>query len=206
MFVVFSLNLSVADARTGTGHLQADPTGHTWSKPDTSTDLPNNNAGIEANIIVPSNRIVLAYNPQTSGRDPLAVALSDDGGHSWPHKRDLQHGTSDVDIDYSDVTKKNGNEFSYPSTLVTYDENGAATLHVTYTYNRETIKYKRFTEDWVIHGPAPSPAPAPAPTPSGKWSCSKAQDATGKTPGNFSMVGTLKDIDECQVCCLLSMQ
>ena len=126
---------------------QGDASGHSWSTPDTSTNLPNNNAGIEANIITPSNRIVLAYNPQTSGRDPLAVAMSDDAGHTWPFKRNLQHGNST-----SGVGTSKGNEFSYPSTLVTYDANGTATLHVTYTYNRNTIKYKRFTEEWVKHG------------------------------------------------------
>ncbi len=138
---------------------QADPTGHNWTTPDTSANLPNNNAGIEANVVKPSDRIVLAFNPQTSARDPLAVALSDDGGVSWPHQRYLQHGVSGGGssssgsgggggVDAGTSTSASGNEFSYPSTLVTYHPNGSATLHVTYTYLRDTIKYKRFDEAW----------------------------------------------------------
>lgn len=94
---------------------------------------------------------MLAFNPQTSGRDPLAVALSDDGGHTWAYQRDIQHGDSELS---SSASKgKDKNEFSYPSTLVTYDaKTGAPTVHVTYTYNRDTIKYKRFDEAWVING------------------------------------------------------
>jgi predicted neuraminidase len=164
----------------------ADPTGHEWSKPDTSANLPNNNAGIEANVIKPSNRIVIAYNPTTHWRDPLEIALSDDGGQSWPYKRYLQYGDSDA----SDAQVVH-NEFSYPSVLVTYNSTGSAIIHVTYTYNRDTIKYKRFTEQWVIDGDSPT----------GNWICKKEMDATGKTPGKFKLAGTTAGVEECQAIC-----
>lgn len=106
-----------------------------WTKPEPTT-LPNNNAGIEA-YALKSGRIALAFNPQTDGRDPLAIALSEDSGVTWPYRRDLQHGDSTV----------NGNEFSYPTVLQTAAD---GVIHVMFTYNRETIKYMAFNESWVM--------------------------------------------------------
>ena len=50
--------------------------GVSWSTP-VPTVLPNNNAGIEAYPLLHSgDGIILAFNPQTAGRDPLAVGQS----------------------------------------------------------------------------------------------------------------------------------
>lgn len=38
-------------------------------------------------------------------------------------------------------------EYSYPSVLQTSD----GYIHVTYTYNRETIKYVKFMESWIYN-------------------------------------------------------
>eukprot|EP00054_Salpingoeca_dolichothecata_P005290 m.33998 g.33998 ORF g.33998 m.33998 type:complete len:367 (+) comp15360_c0_seq1:477-1577(+) len=109
--------------------------GHTWTKP-VATSLPNNNAGIESNILS-SHEVVIVYNPTTSGRNPLAIALSKDYGLTWVEHRDVQNGDSN--------NVKKSLEFSYPSVLQTPDGN----IHVTYTYNRDTIKYKRFPVSWI---------------------------------------------------------
>eukprot|EP00041_Stephanoeca_diplocostata_P012749 m.214204 g.214204 ORF g.214204 m.214204 type:complete len:460 (-) comp19071_c0_seq4:1807-3186(-) len=108
-----------------------------WSTP-VATTLPNNNAGIESNTLLSGN-IIIAFNPQTTSRDPLAVALSSDGGETWTTQRDVQHGTS------ASVQVAKGNEFSYPTILQTRD----GVIHMMYTYNRDTIKYKAFNESWV---------------------------------------------------------
>lgn len=39
-------------------------------------------------------------------------------------------------------------EYSYPTVLQTSD----GYIHVTYTYNRETIKYVKFMESWIYKG------------------------------------------------------
>jgi len=115
--------------------------GITWSSP-VATTLPNPNAGIEA-YNLSDGQVVLAYNPQTDGRDPLAVALSADGGVTWPHTRNVQHGLSGTGS--ATLARPLGNEFSYPSII----QDGNGTIHMVYTYLRQTIKYKAFTVDWI---------------------------------------------------------
>lgn len=109
--------------------------GQTWTACEPTT-LPNNNAGIEA-WRLKSGRIAIVYNPQTSGRDHLAISLSEDHGVTWPYTRILERDTA-----------SNGAEFSYPS--VREDRNEKGVLHVSYTYLRDTIKYSKVTEDWIM--------------------------------------------------------
>lgn len=118
--------------------------GETWTTP-AATVLPNNNAGIEA-FGLASKAIILAFNPQRSGRDPLAVALSDDNGVTWPHQRLVQHGNSDSGYGYdakegvgAGANTSKGNEFSYPTIMQTSD----GVIHMMYTYDRDTIKCGR---------------------------------------------------------------
>ena len=58
-------------------------TGKSWTHPE-KTDLPNNNAGIQANVLS-SGKIVICYNPTTGPRDIMRIAVSEDGGKTWPH-------------------------------------------------------------------------------------------------------------------------
>lgn len=112
--------------------------GQTFSSPS-ATVLPNNNAGIEAYPLVASGSIVMVFNPQTHGRDPLAIALSEDGGKTWPYQRLIQHGVS-----VSAEENSKGNEFSYPTVMQVGNS-----IHVMYTYNRQTIKYVKVDEAWI---------------------------------------------------------
>ena len=76
----------------------------TFSKPVPS-GLPNPNVGIEANVLIRSNysaqnssntAVVLVFNDYNKsnvtkyGRTPLNIALSYDGGVSWPFIKTLQ--------------------------------------------------------------------------------------------------------------------
>jgi predicted neuraminidase len=124
----------------------------TFTKPVPS-GLPNPNVGIEANVLIRSDyyqnmnhttAVVLVFNDYNKsnvtkyGRTPLNIALSYDGGVTWPFIKTLQE-TNDGEKAGSKV------EFSYPSVLQTAD----GYIHVTYTYDRETIKYRRVTESWI---------------------------------------------------------
>ncbi len=94
--------------------------GETWT-PVEATSLPNNNSGIDA-VTCTNGLQLLIYNPITRGRNKLAVAGSLDG-KDW---KDL--------IVLEDHPE---GEFSYPAIIQGKD----GTIHMTYTYNREKIKY-----------------------------------------------------------------
>lgn len=75
-------------------------------------------------------------------RAPLSIALSRDGGRTWPHKRDLEVGDGFCMTNNSQ--EKRNRELSYPS-LVEAD----GFIHVAFTYFRQRIKYVRLTEAWI---------------------------------------------------------
>jgi predicted neuraminidase len=102
--------------------------GRTW-EPPAPTPLPNPNAACDA-VATPSGAIVLAFNNTPSGRCPLSVALSDDGGHTWPYCRAVETA---------------GGEYSYPAIVYA----GDGRLHLTYTYRRTHIKHVTFDEAWL---------------------------------------------------------
>lgn len=107
--------------------------GKTWTECK-ATGLPNNNAGIQA-WQMRSGRVALVYNPQTRGRDPLSISLSEDGGQTWKYTRVLEH------LDGKQ-------EFSYPT--IREDKKLDGLIHVSYTYKREAIKYSRVSEAWIM--------------------------------------------------------
>ena len=73
----------------------------------------------------------------------LLPSRPEDGGRTWPHRRDVEVG------DGSCLTNNSkdqlNREFSYPSILQTPD--GA--LHLAFTYWRQAIKSVRVSEAWV---------------------------------------------------------
>lgn len=96
--------------------------GRTWS-PAYSIGLPNNNSGIDL-VPLADGRLVLIFNPvglNWGPRSPLILRMSEDNGKTWGAPF---------------VLEKEPGEYSYPAMVVE-----AATLHLTYTWNRETIAY-----------------------------------------------------------------
>ena len=57
--------------------------GKSWSHPE-KTDLPNNNAGIQANMLS-NGKIVVCFNPTNGPRNIMRIAISEDDGKTWPH-------------------------------------------------------------------------------------------------------------------------
>jgi len=94
--------------------------GKTWSKM-TLGQAPNPNSGIDA-VTLKDGRHLLVYNPTTSGRSPLDVAISKDGVN-W------QSGLT--------LEDEPGKEFSYPAVIQTSD----GLVHITYTWKRQRIKH-----------------------------------------------------------------
>lgn len=113
---------------------RSEDDGQTWTEPS-ATDLPNNNAGIHA-LQLRSGRLSMIYNPTTSGRNVLQIALSEDSGRTWRYSRVLE----------SDDTSSA--KFDYPTMLEDVHQDGV--IHISYSYFHQAIKYSRITEAWVM--------------------------------------------------------
>ena len=106
----------------------SDDYGRTWSAPE-PTNLPNPNSGIDA-VRLFDGRIALVYNPSQTSRSPLALALSEDNGVTWPYQRLLESEPG---------------EFSYPSIIQAED----GLIHVVYTHRRTTIRHAVVDMEWI---------------------------------------------------------
>ncbi len=106
----------------------SDDYGRTWSAPQ-PTGLPNPNSGIDA-VRLSDGRIALAYNPSRTERTPLAVALSDDNGLTWPRQR---------------LVETEPGEFSYPAIIQASD----GLIHLVYTHRRTTVQHAVFDAGWI---------------------------------------------------------
>lgn len=76
-------------------------------------------------------------------RAPMTIAISEDGGRSWPHRRDVE--TGDGYCMTNNSKERLNRELSYPSILQGPD--GA--LHLAYTHFRQAIRHVTVTEAWV---------------------------------------------------------
>ncbi len=113
--------------------------GMTWSKAEL-TDRLHPGGGIEA-IRLKNGHLALVYNnKEEKPRDKLAISISDDDGKTWKWTRQIE-----------DVP---GGRFDYPSAIQAAD----GTIHVSYSYNLDTIKHVQFNEEWVRAGKTPDGA------------------------------------------------
>ena len=149
--------------------------GRSWSDP-VPTELPNNNSSIQflrlhdgrlalvfndSSAADATERRSSLYDEIDGGdqpdagqhrafwgapRAPLTLALSSDGGRTWPVRRDLEVGDGYCMTNNS----RDGlnRELSYPSIAQT----GDGGLHVAFTYHRRAIKHVRVEPDWATWG------------------------------------------------------
>lgn len=128
---------------------ESNDNGDTWSVP-VPTPLPNNNSSISA-VKLQSGRVAIAYNPTCTPdphpgkaawpglRCPVAIALSEDGGLSFPMIRWVERGEGYM----GDENKTNNRQYEYPYLMQSKD----GMLHLAYAaYTRKGIKYVRLSE------------------------------------------------------------
>lgn len=131
----------------------SDDYGDTWSEPK-PTVLPNNNSSISA-IKLNSGRIAIAYNHSSAPkawtnkgawpglRCPVSIALSEDGGKTFPLIRHIEQGQGYV----GDENRGSNLQYEYP--YIMQDSEGY--LHIAYAYRtRIGVKWVKLTEEDVI--------------------------------------------------------
>ena len=77
-------------------------------------------------------------------RAPMAIALSDDEGLTWPFKRNIE--TGDGYCMTNNSAEQRNRELSYPSVVQAAD----GTIHVAYTHHRQRIRHVCLTEGWIL--------------------------------------------------------
>ena len=129
----------------------SDDWGENWSVP-IRTDLPNNNSSISA-IKLRSGALALVYNPVRANDDPnitvwprlrcpVALALSDDNGKTWPVIRLVEMGDGYI----GKANNVNNHRYEYPVVMQSAD----GRIHVAYSYyDRRCVKYVVITEEWI---------------------------------------------------------
>jgi predicted neuraminidase len=124
--------LAFLRARRRDGSVQTaafDVSKNTWSSPQL-TNLRNPNSAIDA-VGFDGGRILLAYNDNANYRNPLSMAISDDGINF----RKLR-----------DIENEPGQEFFYPSLIRARD----GTFYLTYTWHYcAVIKCIHFDAQWL---------------------------------------------------------
>ncbi|NMC07015.1 MAG: hypothetical protein GYA24_17485 [Candidatus Lokiarchaeota archaeon] len=119
--------------------MDSHDSGETWTMARVNDyGFPNPNAN-NAMVKLANGHLVLVFNDSPVHRNPLTVALSEDGGKSFPWKRRVEHSADERC------------RFHYPCAIQSDD----GRVHVTYTNSTPTtanIKWASFTEAWIKQG------------------------------------------------------
>ena len=137
-------NSSIQFTRLRNGHLAlvfndiaaADSTDRRASLYD---DIEDDGQGLATPVARPGEPAAIWGVP----RAPMTLAISEDGGNTWPHRRNLEIGDGYCMTNNS--REKLNREFSYPTIKQGADD----AIHIAFTYYRQAIKYVRVTEAWV---------------------------------------------------------
>ncbi|WP_242622592.1 sialidase family protein [Lachnoclostridium sp. Marseille-P6806] len=125
--------------------------GETWTAP-VRTELPNNNSSISCTALQ-SGAIAVIYNHVKFNDDmtrtvwpkqrcPVAAAISDDGGVTWPYRRIIEPGEGFFGP-YNDI---NNRRYEYPAMVQAAD----GTILTVYSWNnRSNIKFVAVDEKWI---------------------------------------------------------
>lgn len=137
--------------------------GRNWSAPQPSV-LPNNNSSIQVTALA-DGQLAIVFNPARASeqtiaatrvdgapravwgtpRAPISIALSKDGGLTWPLRRDIADADGFCKDSKGDDSDRTNGELSYPTVTQTPD----GLIHVAYTHRRLAIKHVRFPLNWV---------------------------------------------------------
>lgn len=132
---------------------ESEDYGDTWTVPE-PTPLPNNNSGIAA-VRLASGRVAIAYNhnsaPSTYGktgawpalRNPVSIALSEDGGRTFPLIRHIERGEGYA----GEENRFSNRQYEYPCLIQASD----GMLHLAYAYQtRRGVKWVTLSEEDVM--------------------------------------------------------
>jgi predicted neuraminidase len=111
--------------------------GKSWS-PLRLTDRDHPSAGIDT-VRLDDGRCILIYNPSTTRRTPLSLAVSFDDGDTWKDFLVIEA-----------LEEGQRGELSYPAMI--QDANGD--LQITYTWNRRRIRHATVPFDLIPGDPA----------------------------------------------------
>jgi predicted neuraminidase len=106
--------------------------GLTWSETQ-PTELKNPGGPIEL-LKLANDHLLLAYNDHEFWLTPLTLAVSSDGGRTWPEKRNLVTGKWDI---------------RDPSLIQTKDGH----IHLVYVSRNIFLKHIELTESWILQKP-----------------------------------------------------
>lgn len=127
--------------------------GRTWSAAK-ATAMASNNSSVAAAVTERAGApvLLLAFNNCATGRFPLTIAASHDGGATFVRARDIAGrdliGGGNRFATSSCCTEQRRGEHSYPSLAI--DPREPAIVHVSWTHLRKTIAYARVSLDWLF--------------------------------------------------------